>query len=330
MDHEQWSELIDEHVRWLAAREYAQSTVRSRRHQLIRYAAWSMGRGGNPLDSHTLCDLEAYRLHLHELVGERGARLGQGSRIQMLLAVKGLYRWLTLVRRIPSNPAADLQLPRRDQCLPRGILSALEVERILDQPDTSKPIGLRDRAIMELLYSTGIRRSECAALRLGDLDPSRGSLLVRLGKGRRDRYVPVGERASQWIGRYVARGRTSAGGEPSADELFLSRRGSPLSPKRIGHLVHRYVAMSGTRSSGACHLFRHAMATLMLEGGADIRHIQAILGHASLATTALYARVSIDHLREVHRRCHPASVSPNSRQAPRRIGPAHEAIISSG
>jgi integrase/recombinase XerD len=181
-----------------------------------------------------------------------------------------------------------------------------EVECVLQQPDLKKPEGLRDRAILELLYSTAIRRSECAGLNLRDLDLDRLILLVRGGKGGRDRYVPVGQRAVDWIERYLREVRPVQISSPDDGHLFASRRRSRLSPKRIGNLVHRHVAAARIGRSGACHLFRHTAATLLLEGGADIRYIQEILGHAQLSTTAIYARVSIRRLQDVHRRCHPA------------------------
>jgi integrase/recombinase XerD len=265
-----------------------------------------MARGLVEAGAYSLVEIEEYRLHLHRLVGRDGKPLGWGSKVQMLLAIKGLFRWLTLTRHIPSNPAADVELPRRQHRLPRGVLSVREVECVLQQPDLKKPEGLRDRAILELLYSTAIRRSECAGLNLRDLDLDRLILLVRGGKGGRDRYVPVGQRAVDWIERYLREVRPVQISSPDDGHLFASRRRSRLSPKRIGNLVHRHVAAARIGRSGACHLFRHTAATLLLEGGADIRYIQEILGHAQLSTTAIYARVSIRRLQDVHRRCHPA------------------------
>lgn len=286
----EWEDLIERHVRWLEVRGYAGTTVRARRRQLRRFRRWCEASAPDELADYSLLTLEAFRLHLHQYRKKDGAPLGRGSKIQFLLAIKGFFRWLTLIGRIPSNPAADVDLPRQPIRLPRAVLTAEEVERILAQPDVRTHEGLRDQAILETLYSTGIRRSECAHLTLGDIDLERGLLLVRNGKGGRDRYVPLGRRAAGWIGRYLREVRPL----------------KVLSSHRVGDLTHRHVVRAAIGKVGSCHLFRHTMATLMLERGADIRYIQEILGHMSLSTTAIYARVSIRHLQEVHRRCHPA------------------------
>jgi integrase/recombinase XerD len=312
--------LLDEHLAWLEARRYAASTVAARRRQLTRFVAWLEARGVTDPKQVTLPVLERYRLDLHERRKRDGSPLGWGSQAQMLVAVKGLFRWLTLTHRIRANPAAELELPRRTYRLPRDVLTADEAELVLAQPDTRSSIGVRDRAILELLYSTGIRRAECTNLALTDVELGRGVLLVREGKGGRDRFVPLGDRAATWLERWLAV-RPRYVTPPDAGWLFLTKRGRPLSPKRLGGLVRAYVEASGVPKSGSCHLFRHTMATLMLEAGADVRHIQTILGHAELSTTALYTRVSIGQLQDVHRRTHPARAHRTERD--------HEKLLSS-
>jgi integrase/recombinase XerD len=297
--------LVAEHLTWLEARGYAATTVAARRRHLRRFLAWLADRGITRPGQVTLPVLERYRLHLHERRKADGRPLGWGTQTQMLVAVRALFAWLVRTHRLASNPAAELELPRRAHRLPRDVLTAEEAERILAVPDTTRSLGIRDRAILELLYSTGIRRAECAGLQLADLELGRGVLLVREGKGRRDRFVPIGERAAEWLGRWLDV-RTRYVSPPDPGALFLTKRGRAFSPKHLGGLVHRLVEASGIGRSGSCHLFRHTMATLMLEAGADIRHIQAILGHAQLSTTALYTRVSIRQLQDVHRRTHPA------------------------
>lgn len=306
MKPNEWEDLIQRHTEWLRARGYAAITVKARGRQLERFRRWCTYFAPGELEDYSLLTLEDYRLHLHGRRKANGEPLGWGSKVQMLLAIRGFFKWLTLMKRIPSNPAADVELPRQPARLPRSILTVEEVERVLGQPDLRRREGLRDRVIMETLYSTGIRRAECAHLSLSDLELGRGILLVRSGKGGRDRYVPIGERASGWIDRYLREIRPLQVRSPDDGRLFRSRRRNPLSPKRVGDLTHRHVVRAALGKVGSCHLFRHSMATHLLEGGADIRYIQEILGHAQLSTTAIYARVSIQHLREVHRRCHPA------------------------
>jgi len=303
-----FAELLREHLAWLAARGYARTTLEARRRHLRRFLAWLEAHGVTHVRQVTLPVLERYRLALHHRRKRDGTPLAWGSQTQILLAVKGFFKWLTRTRRLAANPAAELELPRRRHRLPRDVLTAAEAEAVLAQPDVSTSLGVRDRAILELLYSTGIRRAECCALQLPDVELGRGSLLVRQGKGGRDRYVPLGERAADWLTQWMTeRARYTV--EPDDVNLgwmFLTQRGRPIRPKRLSALVRAYVERAGLGKTGSCHLFRHTMATLMLEAGADIRHIQAILGHAQLSTTAVYTRVSIRQLQEVHRRTHPA------------------------
>ena len=160
--------------------------------------------------------------------------------------------------------------------------------------------------MLETLYSTGIRRAELLALQIFDLDTSRGTLLVRQGKGKKDRVVPIGERAL-WIDKYMNEARPSFVFAEDDCTLFLSVTGTPISALWMTAVVRQYADKSGLGKWGACHLFRHTMATLMLENGADIRFIQAMLGHAQLTTTELYTRVSIHKLKEIHSATHPSA-----------------------
>jgi len=177
----------------------------------------------------------------------------------------------------------------------------------------SDPLGLRDRAMLEVLYSTGIRRSELAHLAVFDLDAERSTLLVRQGKGRKDRMVPIGERAVAWLSRYLTDTRPGLAVEPDDGTMFLTADGIEFSPDRLTQIARRYVLQAEVPKSGACHLFRHTCATLMLEGGADIRYIQALLGHAELSTTQIYAQVSIRALQVVHSATHPGATNTRHR-----------------
>ncbi len=168
-----------------------------------------------------------------------------------------------------------------------------------------------------MFYGTGIRRAELAHLNLRDLDADRRTLIVRQGKGRKDRMIPIGARALAWIDRYLAEARPRLAGEPDDGTLFLTVDGTPFSLDRLTQLVRDYVKASGVGKQGACHLFRHTMATLMLEGGADIRYIQAMLGHAELSTTQIYTQVSIRALQAVH-----TATFPGASNSPKRQGGA--------
>ena len=186
-------------------------------------------------------------------------------------------------------------------------LSQSEVEAVLAQPDLATPLGLRDRAMLETLYSTGLRREEVLALHLSDLDRQHGTLLVRRGKGNKDRFVPIGTRALAWIDKYLSEVRPALAQDSCTPILFLTKTGRAMHPNHFSAEVREYLEKAGIAKAGACHLFRHSTATLMLEGGADVRYIQAMLGHTSLATTQIYTHVSIAKLREVHEKTHPAA-----------------------
>ena len=205
---------------------------------------------------------------------------------------------------ILHNPASELELPRTGFRLPKAVLSIEEVERVLAQPDIHDVLGLRDRAILETLYSTGMRRLELANLKLHDLDLERGTIFINQGKGQKDRMIPIGERAAQWVAKYLEARQDAV----SSDTVFLSNAGEPFSLDHLSDLVRTYVDAAQIGKRGACHMFRHTMATLMLEGGADIRYIQAMLGHADLKTTQIYTHVAIRQLQEIHRATHPAKL----------------------
>jgi integrase/recombinase XerD len=188
------------------------------------------------------------------------------------------------------------------------VLTATEAELVLMQPNIHDALGLRDRAILETFYSTGMRRLELATLKLWDLDLPRATATIRLGKGKKDRFIPLGDRCAAWITKYIAESRSKLVSEPDDKTVFLSNAGEPFSLDHLSDLVRMHVVASGIGKRGACHLFRHTMATLMLEGGADIRYIQAMLGHADLKTTQIYTHVAIRQLQEIHRATHPAKL----------------------
>jgi integrase/recombinase XerD len=229
-----------------------------------------------------------------------------GSGANIVTAVRMFFAWAARTQRLDTNPSIDVERPRSPRHLPRAILSIGEVERVLAQPRSTTVIGLRDRAILEVLYSTGIRRMELIGLDLSDLDAERGVLLVREGKGRKDRYVPIGGRAVLWAHRYLdaSRPRLARAGDLGA--LFLSSHGNRMRPTRLTAHLHAHILAAGVGKSGSCHIFRHTMATLMHDAGADIRDLQAMLGHALVSTTQLYTHVSLARLKAVHSRTHPA------------------------
>lgn len=300
--------LID-FVQWMRELHYSEHTVRHRRIDLGYFIAWCEERSIRTPQEVTRAMLERYRGHVFGLRKTDGHPLAFGNQFKRLMALRVFFKWMTRSHHLLFNPAAELELPKVEKRLPRHVLSVAEVEQVMNQAHITDQLGLRDRAILETLYSTGIRRQELLELTLVDLDLERGTLMVRQGKGGKDRMVPIGERACAWLDKYLREVRPTLSAEPDDGTLFLSVSNEKLSANRLSELVKGYIDAAGLPRAGSCHLLRHACATHMLENGADIRYIQALLGHESLSSTEVYTRVSIVKLKEVHGRTHPARLA---------------------
>jgi integrase/recombinase XerD len=236
-----------------------------------------------------------------------GEPLSFGTQVQRLVPVQQFFSWLRKTHRLDIDPAIDLTLPRPDRRLPESTLTAIEMTAVLACPNVARPLGLRDRAMLEVFYSCALRRAELISLCLRDIDFDRGTVFVRSGKGAKDRYVPIGERAMFWVRLYLDLVRPRYVNYRITDLMFVSSLGTPVCPDWLSRKVKRYFALAGVNKRGSCHLLRHTVATLMLEGGADIRYVAEMLGHARLETTQRYTRVSIDRLQAVHAATHPAA-----------------------
>ena len=288
---------------------YSEKTVESRAHHLREFVKWAHERSLARPSEVTKPILERYQRYLYHHRKKNGQPLSFRSQHGALVPVRAFFKWLCRQNHLLANPAADLDLPRAEKRLPRHVLTASEAERVLALPDMGDALGLRDRAILEALYSTGMRRMELIGLKLYDLDQERGTVFVRQGKGKKDRMIPMGERAFAWVMRYVEEARPKLALTPDDGLVFLTNVGLAFEPNRLTQLVRHYVDAAEIGKTGSCHLFRHTCATLMLEGGADIRFIQQLLGHEKLETTQIYAQVSIRMLKEVHARTHPARLT---------------------
>lgn len=293
-------------LQWMRERNYSEGTVEHRETHLRGFITWCDERGVTYPQEVTRPVLERYQRHLFLYRKKDGEALSGRSQHMRLVPVKMLFRWLTRQNRILSNPAADLEMPRVEKRLPKHILSAEEAERVLNVADVTSSLGIRDRAILETLYSTGVRRAELVSLHVHDVDADRGTLMVREGKGKRDRLIPIGERALAWIAKYRDEVRPQLSLAQDDGTLFLALTGEPIGPRSLGELVRDYIKASGIGKTGSCHLFRHTMATLMLENGADVRFVQVMLGHAQLTSTQIYTQVAIRVLKDIHTATHPA------------------------
>ncbi len=293
----------------LTERNYSLRTVEIRNEQLRYLIMWCDERGLTRPQQLDRPILEAYQRYLFYYRKKNGEPLSSTNHNQRISAVRQWLHWLVRQGHLLYNPAADLDMPRIEKRLPKAVLSAKEAETVLALPDVKTPLGIRDRAILETLYSTGMRRKELADLQVYNVDQERGTVMIRQGKGKKDRMVPIGERALAWIAKY--RDTTRPGFVVGRDEgvLFLTVMGDPLGLIHLSEMIREYVERADIGKQGSCHLFRHTMATLMLENGADTRAIQAMLGHASLESTQIYTHVSILHLKTVHTATHPGKLA---------------------
>ena len=300
--------FLREHLNALAIQNYSEHTVRNRLVHISYFVQWAQEHGLREPIEVTRPVLERYQRHLFYYRKKNGEPLSFRSQHARLVPLRVWFRWLTRQNHILHNPASEIELPRLGRSLPKNILSAQEVEQIMTLCDVDEPIGLRDRAMLEVLYSTGMRRLEIIHLKLFDLSLDRGLVMVRQGKGNKDRYVPIGERAIAWLRKYIAEARPQLAIEPDDFTVFLTAQGEPFSRCHLSYAVRERIDAAKLGKTGSCHMFRHTMATLMHENGADIRHIQAILGHEDIKTTQIYTQVAIRALQQVHAATHPAAM----------------------
>jgi len=302
--------IVSDWLEWLAVHNYAHSTVVDRSFYLAKFVSWCELRGiFRPADV-TLPILEAYQRHVSLRKKSDGTPLAWSTQSKTLVPVRVFFSWCTKQRRILSNPASDLVMPRQSHKLPAATLTHDEAEEVLSIPDTATPIGLRDRAVMEILYATAMRRGELVGLDLPDVDLARRWLTLRNTKNRWDRVVPMGHRAAAWLTRYLSEARPHLVVGVDSGAVFLATNGERLGLTWLTGQVHHYIEVSGTGKTGSCHLFRHSAATLMVERGADIRYVQELLGHRDLGSTHIYTRVAPERLAAIHAATHPGAGLP--------------------
>jgi integrase/recombinase XerD len=278
-------------------RNLSQNTLSAYRLDVSRFVRWLAARFSKEPHNATT---EMVSLYTGELAR---TGLSRSSQRRCLAALRSFYAYGIVEEWTHVNAAKGVVLPRLRRALPR-VLSVDDVEKLLAQPDTANLYGLRDRALMELLYSAGLRASECSELRLRDLSLTQGFVRVT-GKGEKMRIVPFGGHAREWIETYLSDSRGKLVGHQRINWLFVARGGRRLSRITIWHIVKTYSVRAGLGKSVSPHALRHSFATHLLEGGADLRIVQELLGHASIATTQIYTHLDRDYLSEVHRRFHP-------------------------
>jgi integrase/recombinase XerD len=283
-------------------------TVAGYRRDLSRYAAFLAGRGITELSDAGRADVAAFAEDLRSGEGEHAA-LAASSVARALSAVKSLHRFAVDDGAVVDNAAAGVSPPQAGRRLPKA-LSLAQVQALLDSPDTTTPAGLRDAALLELLYGTGARISELTDLDVDDVsglsaDPEAGLRLF--GKGRKERLVPVGSYARSALDAWLVRGRPAMleRARGSTPALFVNTRGARLSRQSAWAVLREHAERAGITAEIGPHTLRHSFATHLLDGGADVRVVQELLGHASVTTTQIYTLVTVEHLREVYLTAHP-------------------------
>lgn len=288
---------------------YSQHTIRNYRIDLTQFSEFLVSREALPDGQEVDQDMEAIdALVIREYLGSLFGRFARSTIARKLSAVRSFFLFLEKKGIVMTNPAGDIATPKLGKYIP-VYLPVDDVFRLLERPDRKKPLGLRDLAILEVLYSCGIRVSELEALDISGVDFEE-RLVTVIGKGDRERIVPIGRIALQAVRNYLeaTRNLRKGDGYDSQDgPLFINFRGGRLSGRSIARIIKRYAAESGLSPEISPHSMRHTFATHLLDGGADLRSVQELLGHASLSTTQRYTHVSLDRLMEVYDKAHPRS-----------------------
>jgi integrase/recombinase XerC/integrase/recombinase XerD len=292
----EWEAALGSYARELTTRGAAQATVRAYGRDLLELAAWATGRGTGPREL-AYRDLRSYAAVLSE------RRLAKSSINRKLAAVRGLHAHLVATGELTSNPADLLPSQKRGSTLPR-VLGRDEVASLLDRIPATNPLEVRDRALFELAYSCGLRADELVSLDLEDIE-FESETVRTTGKGRKTRVVPIGEPAQRALRRYLESARRALGPGRGETALFVSRRGRRLSPSDVRRRLDKWVREAAVAGRLSPHTLRHSFATHLLEGGADLRSIQELLGHSSVSTTQIYTRVEPSRLRREYAKSHP-------------------------
>ncbi len=290
--------LIQEFIEYLDhERGLATNTLESYGRDLKQYCGFLSEDTSQTLETASQATIVAYLMLLRKQ-GKATATIAR-----RLAALKAFYQFMLKENYVTKNPTEDLSSPRLERKLPK-VLTVEEVEKLLSQPDTSNPAGIRDKAMLEALYATGIRVSELVNLNLDDLDLKEGFVRC-IGKGSKERVVPMGEIAVKCLISYLKDGRPKMVSNPKEQALFLNHHGRRLTRQGFWKIVKKYAAQLQIRKEITPHTLRHSFATHLLENGADIRAVQEMLGHADISTTQIYTHVTKDRLKDVYARSHP-------------------------
>jgi integrase/recombinase XerD len=290
--------LIDQFLNYLLVEKgLSRATLESYSRDLSRYADFLEKNGKNHFSE------EDTPIILKHLITLRNEGLGARSRARHLVSVRGLYRFLAQEKILPLDPAKLVELPKTTMKLP-DVLGVEEVQRLLNAPDTRKPAGIRDAAMLELLYAAGLRVSELVHLKIQDIHLDGGFVRV-LGKGSKERVIPIGQYAREKVLFYLGHARSRLLKHKESPYVFIARAGRPMTRQGFWKVLRQYARASKLFKKVTPHSLRHSFASHLLEGGADLRAVQIMLGHADISTTQIYTHVAKERLKELHRKFHP-------------------------
>lgn len=274
----------------------SRNTLQSYRSDLAQFAEWLLKSTGRQLQQAEQADLEHY-------LGMRFRFARPRSISRLVASLRRLYRFALREGRIGVDPSLQLVSPKLPRSLPKS-LSEDDVVALLNAPDTAQLLGMRDRSMLETLYATGLRVSELVNLKISEVSLDMGVVRV-MGKGNKERLVPLGEEALHWISRYLSEARPQLLEGRSSDSLYVTQRGSAMTRQAFWYLIKRYALLAGSTKSLSPHVLRHAFATHLLNHGADLRVVQMLLGHADISTTQIYTHVARERLKQLHAQHHP-------------------------
>lgn len=294
------ADLLDEFcdAAWLED-GLSKNTLESYRRDLRLFAQWLAGERNARLLEASEADLSAYLAHRYRWRGG----IKSSTQARLLSSLKRFYRFALNTGRLAADPTVRLDAPKKTPRFPKS-LSEDDVEALLAAPDAGTSAGLRDRAMLEVLYASGLRVSELVGLKISGLDLNMGVLRV-LGKGSRERLVPIGEEAIAWLGRYQREARPTILGGRASDHVFVTARGGAMTRQAFWHLLRKHARRAIPGKALSPHTLRHAFATHLLNHGADLRVVQLLLGHADISTTQIYTHVARERLKALHAKHHP-------------------------
>ncbi len=291
--------LADQYLNYLLVEKgLGKKTLDAYSRDLVRYFEFLKQESVEKVSEHDTAFI------LKHLIDMQAAGLGARSRARHLVAIRGFYRFLVQEKVIRTDPSRTIDLPKSGLKLPE-VLSAEEINRLLETPGTDTPLGLRNTAMLELLYASGLRVSELIGLKILDINLEAGFVRV-FGKGSKERIVPMGSGAMNALQKYLEKGRPKLlKADTTSPYLFVARAGKPMTRQGFWKLLRKYALEAGLKKKVSPHSLRHSFASHLLEGGADLRAVQVMLGHVDITTTQIYTHVAMERLREIHDKFHP-------------------------